>query len=444
MKIFKLMACAMLGFTLASCMGDGYDEPVFSDGNAPYGNAAIKETNVISIAELKNQYKSVIANNRMDSIKTDLQIKGVVTGNDLTGNLYNQIVLQDATGGILIKVAAGGLYGYLPVGQEVVIDLKGLWVGGYGKQANLGKGIYTSASGTQSVGSIDRFVWQNHFKLVGQADKAKALALVEDFDLSKLNDAAYLDANVGKLMTFRKVTFTDGGKKAWAPKADAVNNQTAVNRTFKGYSDRTLVARTSTFCDFANALLPEGLVNITAIVTRFNNTVQLTVLSPNDVEPTVLAYFSEAFAEENNSFTVNDIQLPEGATYVWKWGTYGSDKFMKASAFVNKTNLASQSRLESPAIDLSAVKKATLSFEHTGKYFSANMKDDIKVQVSTDKKNWETLTISAYPSGNDFNFVKATADLNKYVGKKTVYIGFLYTSTTAAAGTWEVKNVTID
>ena len=87
-------------------------------------------------------------------------IKAVVTGNDISGNLYNEVAVQDATGAILVKINGSGLYGYLPVGQDILIDLKGLYIGGNGKQAEIG-GVYTNnKNGNTAVGNIDRATWE--------------------------------------------------------------------------------------------------------------------------------------------------------------------------------------------------------------------------------------------------------------------------------------------
>lgn len=71
--------------------------------------------------------------------------------------------------------------------------------------------------------------------------------------------------------------------------------------------------------------------------------------------------FEESFKNGKGSFTIENVLLPTGSTYVWSEDTnYGC---MKASSFVNKTNLESESWLISPIIDL-AGKSAKLSFKH--------------------------------------------------------------------------------
>lgn len=159
------------------------------------------------------------------------------------------------------------------------------------------------------------------------------------------------------------------------------------------------------------------------------------------------AGLNATFNEGQDDFTIENVSLPEGLDYVWKYNakTDNYSGYMKASAY-KKANLAAQSRLVSPAFSLEGLTKATLSFQHAGKFFGkgeGDMAKEIQVLASTDGKTWTKLTISAYPSGNDWTFVDATCDLSAFAGKKTVYIAFQYTSTADAAPTWEVKNVVV-
>ena len=101
LKIFMLALTACL---LSGCMDGNWDDPTELNSR---GNKAIVESNVISIAQLKSQYKNYITTDYRDGksytkITSDIQIKGVVTGNDIEGNLYNEISLQDETGAIII------------------------------------------------------------------------------------------------------------------------------------------------------------------------------------------------------------------------------------------------------------------------------------------------------------------------------------------------------
>ena len=102
-----------------------------------------------------------------------LQIKGVVTANDIEGNIYNQIAVDDGTGAIVINIAQGGLFGQVPIGQEILVDLTGLYIGTYRSQAQIGVPYTaTSKSGVKSTypSRMPRTMWNDHYKALGKAD----------------------------------------------------------------------------------------------------------------------------------------------------------------------------------------------------------------------------------------------------------------------------------
>lgn len=431
----------MVATLMASCMGSDYAAPGLDPDNAPWGNNEITETNVVSIADLKARYASTIASNGYVKIEEDMQIKGVVTGNDYAGNIYQQIPVQDETGALVVGVSASALHGFLPEGQEILIDLKDLYIGGYGEQCQIGS-VYTSPNtGKTGIGRMDRYTWQKHFRLIGEADVAKADALAEDFDPSKLTDASYMEANAGKLMTIRRVSFLNAdGKSVFAPDDGSVAlTSNCANRALREYSSKNIVVRTSTYADFAQEIIPEGTKDIKGIFTRYYDTWQILLRSTDDITDSQTAALEGLF-DSQGDFVVEDKMLSEGLSYVWTWsGSYG----MKASAFVNDTNLPSESWLISPVIDLSQLTSATLTFQQAGNFFS-DMQADCSVLVSTDRQDWTPLTVEGWPEGNSWTFYDSTADLSAYAGQSQVYIAFCYTSSDMKAGTWEVRNVVVE
>ncbi|MCI6486319.1 MAG: DUF6359 domain-containing protein [Bacteroidales bacterium] len=153
-----------------------------------------------------------------------------------------------------------------------------------------------------------------------------------------------------------------------------------------------------------------------------------------------ITLYSETFGTNQGAFTIDDKVLPEGTTYIWK---FDSRNGMKASAYVNKTNYASESWLVSPKFDCTNATALTLSFSEAANFFTSaenvSAYTSVKVkEVGTD--TWTGLTLSARASGTNWTFADGiTADLSAYVGKK-MQIAFVYTSTAELAGTWEVKN----
>lgn len=289
MKNIKYLLMLVLACSLfTGCMDDDWDTPNAEALNKAYGNQDIAETNVITIGSLKEKYESVInaSTNSYEQITEDVQIKGRVVGNDIGGNIYNEVSIDDGTGAILICISQGGLFSYLPVGQEIVVDLKGLYIGGYGKQAEIGM-PYTNAKGNSYVSRMSRVLWNKHFKLTGVADASKVVA--EEFDVSKRTNEEYFTANNGKLMTIKNVEFTNAdGKTTFAPsdEKDAANSvNRGLSQNGKPLATSSIVVRTSSYADFAAKQLPTGKLNITGVFTRYRTTWQILIRDERDIQP---------------------------------------------------------------------------------------------------------------------------------------------------------------
>lgn len=288
MKNIKYLLMLVLACSLVTgCMDDDWDTPNAEALNKAYGNQEIAETNVITIGSLKEKYESVInaSTNSYEQITEDVQIKGRVVGNDIGGNIYNEVSIDDGTGAILICISQGGLFSYLPVGQEIVVDLKGLYIGGYGKQAEIGM-PYTNAKGNSYVSRMSRILWNKHFKLTGVADASKVVA--EEFDVSKRTNEDYFTANNGKLMTIKNVEFTNAdGKTTFAPseEKDAANSvNRGLSQNGKPIATSSIVVRTSSYADFAAKQLPTGKLNITGVFTRYRTTWQILIRDERDIQ----------------------------------------------------------------------------------------------------------------------------------------------------------------
>lgn len=278
MKNVKYIIIACMACLMTACMDNDWDNPGKPAAEV-FGNAKLQETNVVTIKELKQMYASTISQQYgLKEIGKEIQIKGRVLGNDIEGNIYSKVVIDDGTGAIIISVGVGGLFAYLPVGQEILVDLSKLWIGTYGYQPQIGV-YYENASGKTNVGRISRALWNESFKLIGTADASKVQPI--KFDTSKAKDASYMSENVGRLMTLEGVTMKNGGKAVWAAEADASGNQTEVNQNITGLSN--VYVRTSTYADFANSKIPSGKLNLTGIFTRYGSDWQVYLRTENDI-----------------------------------------------------------------------------------------------------------------------------------------------------------------
>ena len=273
-----------LSFSLAltSCQKD-WEDPV----NVPYGNNNISEENIITIAELKALYPNVFASTDANKqITENIKIRGLVSGNDIGSNLYKQFSLQDETGALIVAVNQSGLSGFLALGQEIIIDLKDLYIGGYRKQPELGQPYNGS-----SIDRMSKDIFQKHFRIVGTPDPSKLTPIEFDEKMNK-------DENCGKLVVIKNVTFTDAnGTNTFAPNdGSATVVGGCVNRNIKINDEKSnVVIRTSTYARFAALTLPYDNVNkkpkkcnITGIATRYasgsNDTWQILIRQESDIE----------------------------------------------------------------------------------------------------------------------------------------------------------------
>lgn len=152
--------------------------------------------------------------------------------------------------------------------------------------------------------------------------------------------------------------------------------------------------------------------------------------------------YSESFETGFGSFVLDNVNLSEGLSYVWSIDK--KYKCAKASAFVNKKNLPSESWLVSPWIKLSAAEVIrSLYFDHAVSKYFGNVSEEATLWIKVEGGDWTQITSIAYPEvpqDKSFSpFETQVVSLAGYEGKK-IKVGFKYVSTDEAAGTWEIRN----
>ena len=270
--IFLAIAIASVGFS--SCMDKDWEAPQFDE--PLYGNNSIMKQEgdkVITIGELKEKYSSLInaSTDGSKEITEDWQLQVVVNGNDEGGNLYKQISIQDHTGAIIVGINGSNLYPYMPVGQQLLINLKGLYIGGYRKQAQIGA-LYRDG-----IGRMDTDVWEQHVRLL-KPGEIEAKVDTVDFD-----ENADKYALSGRIVRLSGVTISGEGTQVLAPEDGSVTlTSNCANRLINNKS--SLVLRTSSYSKFANRALPKGKVDVYGVCTRFNNTWQILMRTESDLQ----------------------------------------------------------------------------------------------------------------------------------------------------------------
>ena len=262
-------------FTLASCMEGNWDVPE----GIPYGNNELEAGTTVTIAELQNTYASAISSDNYKQITEDLWLRCVINGNDYGDNLYKQISVQDETGGIIIGINGSDQGAFMPVGQKLLISLKGLYIGGYGNQAQLG-GLYNGGLGRMELSD-----WKKHVRLImdGSSD-ALAFGTMKvdtiDFDASKT-----MAQQAGRVVRLSGVTISRDGTPIIAPDDGSVSLvSNCVNRTLSGgNAGSKCVLRTSTYAAFKGVAIPTTPVELYGIATIYRGTWQILARTQSDL-----------------------------------------------------------------------------------------------------------------------------------------------------------------
>ena len=283
MKTKKYILFALAALLTASCHDKGkWDEVDPAVGMASVGNQNLIPSNLKTIKEVKDMYSSEIKDGGLAQVQDLMQIQGIVVGNDEGGNIYQTLYIQDATGAISISIGQAGLSGAFPIGQSVLIELQGLYVGGYGQQPQIGTIYENPKNGNIQTGRMSRYMWMQHYKLIspipGLAPTPIIVSNMKELDLAE---------DCCKLITLKGVEIAAAdGKAVFAPDDGSVTlTSNCANRDIKGQSG--VVIRTSTYAKFANTVMPTGKVDVTGIASRYNSTWQILMITGDDIWPSV-------------------------------------------------------------------------------------------------------------------------------------------------------------
>jgi len=208
----------------------------------------------------------------IEQITVDKTIAGVVIADDESGQFYKTIVIQDSTGGISVKLDGYDLYTKYPVGRQVFIKLKGLYIGDYNRLIEIGGGVDNSGSKPQVAGIasslFDSYIVKGTLNNVIEPKVVKVADLNDSYQNTLIELDNFEFAAADTLKTF----------------ADTSLNSSAVNFTIKSCDGENIILRNSSYADFAGYNLPNGNGNITAVYTVFGSTKQLNIRDTSDVK----------------------------------------------------------------------------------------------------------------------------------------------------------------
>lgn len=279
MKTKHIFLAIIAALSLTACIDGDWDTPDMT--NPPYGNNKIAEdaSKQVTIADLKDKYAIVINKSSFKRIEDEAQLKCTVIGNDIGGNIYKQIIVQDATGALVVGINGTGLFPFLSVGQQILIDLKDLCIGGYGEQPQLGDEY------NNSIGRMSTEKWEQHVRILPSHD----ISQIDTIDFFKVAQTD-IDRYCGHLVKLENVTIGDPGYpiapeyKAGTPLIYNGSTNGYVHHTINGQSMSKLLLRTSTYADFASWVIPSTPVTLYGIATRFRDTWQILIRAEEDIK----------------------------------------------------------------------------------------------------------------------------------------------------------------
>lgn len=408
-NIFLPFAVGLLVFS--GCLKE-YDSPPVAE--LPQGN-------IVTIDSLRKIYTAFDT-----TFTSDLSIFGTVTADEVSGNLYKTLYIQDATNAIQLSMTASADRLFFE-GDEVRVALKGLTLS---RQNNMIK--------LTNVNPEKNIIKQR----VGEKITPKVVTI------QNLNINGIYSPYQGQLVQLNHVEFICND--IWSTYADPIA-QYDQNRTLSDTLGNTIIVRSSGYSSFAGTTVAGGKGSVTAIVSQYNNTVQLTLRKLDDVQlngprkvicPIYMKNFEDQSITSGGWTTKNVV-----GNINWSIANIGSNNTYYAMiSNYSGSNTACETWLVSPAFDLTNVANPILYFQSAYKYSG----DPLKLYVTTNytgdvtTTTWTDITSSAIWSAGSFVWSNS-GNINLSAYKQAgVRFAFKYTGTNSNGSTWEIDDFTIN
>jgi len=266
MKIITTLVSGLMGILAISLLVTSckkkYDDPPF-DG-AP---------DIVANTTIKDLKARLTATGTTVAISDNVVIEGVVTCDDRSGNFYQQIAIQDSTGGILLRLAGNNLYNNYPVGRQVFVKCQGLYLGEYGRMIQIGGGLEAGGGGV----TLLAVNLQGQHLVKGALNQPLVPKIVSVSQLGTTLQDRYVNTLV-KLQDFEFGAGELGKNYA--------DDDQSGNRIIQGCANpatNRLTLRTSNYSNFATIPVPQGNGEIIGVYSVFNSTKQFTIRDTTDV-----------------------------------------------------------------------------------------------------------------------------------------------------------------
>lgn len=246
----------MLGLTLASCQDD------FDTLNVPSPVATLKPNSTIS--QVKEQYWDD-ATNYARQISDSLVISGRVISSDAAGNIYKSLVIQDATGALSMSINSSYLFDSYRIGQEIVLNLKDMYIGKYNGLQQLG--FPQAYQDTYEVSFMPLPLFQEHAQLNGNPEPARVDTILVSSFSELATDPAGLRQWQSQLVRFNNCHFALGGQAAFTD-----GHKVNTSRELTLADGSVITVRTSGYANFWADALPAANCDVVGILSYYGST----------------------------------------------------------------------------------------------------------------------------------------------------------------------------
>lgn len=411
----SLLLLAAMGVLFASCKKE-YPQPPIQ--NLPIGT-------VYTIQDILAMTPGTV----FDSAS----VYGIVTADEVSGNLYKVIFIQDRASGAAIELKLNATSG-VRIGDSIRVYLKDAIFDKY-----------------HNLPQLSGFGPDGHIIILAN-DRPIEPALTT---IAGIKGGQYLCG----LVRLEDVSFTQTGTFAEISES---GNRYLVDATSPN-NDDNFVVRTSNYANFAYDNLPEGPGSLVGIATVYNSTWQIIIRSkgemqfdnwdPTPTPPVVpgevqsLPYtqsFSTGFGTYMSYSVVDD-------NHVWTYESTYSVVQMTGHVGGNPgEDFANEDWLISSPVALTGVSDAKMTMRYLGRYFN-NINNDVTVWVSTNytygenptTAQWTQLPANLVESTTWSDFKDVELALTDYIGQ-TITVAVKYLSTDTKGGTIEVSAITVE
>lgn len=255
-----MMSAAGVGFT--SCDGELERPPMIEPEATIKPNTTIAALKADVWQTDRNYVTEVGQRNGQDII-----IAGRVVSNDKERNVFKNIVLQDETGALTVSINSYDLYKTYQQGQQIVVNMTGLKIGGYNGLLQVGaEGTYNNAP---SMTFMTAELFAEHAQQNGLARLERIdtiLTTIPELMTAK-NSVEGLQKWQSQFIRIDGVSFEDAGQ------AFAVSSKTS--RYVKDAAGNRINVLNSSYAKFADAILPSGTGSIAGILSYFGSDWQI-------------------------------------------------------------------------------------------------------------------------------------------------------------------------